>query len=148
MDQAYLFTERMIAPCGLDCSLCQATLKEENPCPGCNGSDENKPLFCRERCGIILCEKRRNNQYKYCDECPDYPCADVMEKENRYTSAYPRKESPLENIRLIREIGIEAFLEKERKEWSCRVCGGPVCVHTGLCASCGAKNFGDDGQEA
>ena len=22
------------------------------------------------------------------DECPDYPCEDVMEKENRYTSQY------------------------------------------------------------
>ena len=141
MDRNHLFTEEMIAPCGLDCSLCKKALVKENPCPGCNGPDEHKPPFCRERCGIILCEKRINNHYQYCDECPDYPCADVMEKENRYTSAYPRKESPLNNVRLIRTIGIEAFLEKERKEWSCRACGGPVCVHSGLCSVCGEKNY-------
>ena len=35
----------------------------------------------------------------------------------------------------------EAFLEKERKEWSCRACGGPGCVHNGLCSVCGQKNY-------
>ena len=46
-------------------------------------------------CGIILCRKRRENGYKYCDKCPDYPCECVMEKENRYTTQYPQWESPL-----------------------------------------------------
>ncbi len=31
-----------------------------------------------------------------------------MEKENRYTTRYPYRESPLENLRMIREKGMEA----------------------------------------
>ena len=83
-----MITAEMIAPCGLDCSLCKRALAEANPCPGCHGPNENKPEFCAERCGIILCRKRIERAYQYCDECPDYPCADVMEKETRYTSKY------------------------------------------------------------
>ena len=81
-----IINAKMIAPCGLDCSICKRALTETNPCPGCLGPDENKPEFCRERCRIILCRKRTDNGYHFCDECPDYPCTDVMEKENRYTS--------------------------------------------------------------
>ena len=134
-----MFTAEMIAPCGLDCSICSQAQAENDPCPGCNGPDENKPDFCANRCGIILCRKRRENGFAFCDECPDYPCDDVMEKENRYTSKYPLKESPLENLRMIRGMGMEAFLERERRLWTCPKCGSPICVHTGHCSGCNAK---------
>ena len=136
-----LFTAEMIAPCGLDCSLCKRAQAETDPCPGCHGPDENKPEFCREKCGIILCRKRRENGYEYCDECPDYPCADVTEKETRYTSKYPLYESPGKNLRDIREYGMECFLENERGQWSCKECGEAVSVHTGICSGCG-KQYG------
>ena len=110
-----MFKAEMVAPCGLDCNICSQALIPMNPCPGCNGPDKNKPEFCAKYCGIILCRKRRENGYTYCDECPDYPCEDVMEKENRYTTKYPHRESPLENLRMIREHGIEVFLEHERQ---------------------------------
>ena len=61
-------TAEMIAPCGLDCSLCKRALAEENPCPGCHGPNENKPEFCAYRCGIILCEKRKKNGYEFVTE--------------------------------------------------------------------------------
>lgn len=134
-----MFTADMIAPCGLDCSICSQALIEKNPCPGCNGPNENKPEFCAKHCGIILCRKRKENGYKYCDECPDYPCGDVMEKETRYTSQYPLRESPLENLRMIREMGMEAFLKQERRQWICKKCGGAVSVHTGICSGCKTK---------
>ena len=134
-----MFTADMIAPCGLDCSICSQAQIEDAPCPGCNGSDENKPEWCSKLCGIILCPKRRENGYRYCDECPDFPCDDVMEKENRYTSQYPLRESPLENLRMIREKGMEAFLEQERQLWTCKDCGNPVSVHTGICSGCKTK---------
>ena len=46
-----LFTAEMIAPCGLDCSLCECAHAASNPCPGCNGPDEKKPEFCAKYCG-------------------------------------------------------------------------------------------------
>lgn len=90
-------------------------------------------------CGIILCRKRRENEYKYCDECPDYPCEDVMEKETRYTTKYPHRESPLENLRMIREKGMDAFLEYQRQHWTCPDCGRPFSVHDGNCPNCGKR---------
>ena len=66
---------------------------------------------------------------------------DVMEKEDRYTSQYPLYESPLKNLRTIRETGMEAFLEHERKQWTCGECGGVISVHTGACSGCG-KQYG------
>lgn len=134
-----MFTADMIAPCGLDCSLCSYAQKKTDPCPGCNGPDENKLEFCRSGCGIILCRRRKEEGYRFCDECPDYPCEDVMEKENRYTGWYPLTESPLRNLREIREKGMDAFLEKQRVQWSCRDCGAPICVQTGVCSGCGKK---------
>ena len=134
-----MFTEKMIAPCGLDCSLCMFAHAKENPCLGCNVDSDSKPAFCASWCKIVPCAKRREGGYAFCDECPDYPCEDMMERETRYATAYPLKESPMENLREIRAMGMEAFLEKERKAWSCGKCGGPVCVHTGLCRDCGAS---------
>ncbi len=134
-------TAEMIAPCGLDCSLCKRALTGSDPCPGCHGPDDSKPEFCAKKCGIILCPKRRESGYVYCDECPDYPCEDVMEKETRYTSKYPLYESPGKNLRDIRKSGMETFLENERQQWTCSECGHIISVHTGICSGCG-KQYG------
>lgn len=132
-----MFRKEMIAPCGLNCALCGQALKEENPCPGCLGPDENKPAYCSSVCKIVACEKRRRLPDVYCDGCPAYPCEQVMEKEMRYANAYPMVESPIGNLAYIRTKGMDAFLERERARWTCPACGGVVCVHTGLCAGCG-----------
>ena len=89
-----MFIADMIAPCGLDCSICKRALAESGRYAGCRGPNDNKPEFCSERCGIILCEKRKANGNSFCDECPDFPCADIMERRpgtDRSTrSANPR----------------------------------------------------------
>ncbi|MBU2601101.1 MAG: hypothetical protein KKA32_02895 [Actinobacteria bacterium] len=41
--------------------------------------------------------------------------------------------SMLANLELIRDSGIEAFVESERNPWACPDCGGMQCVHTGAC---------------
>ena len=58
-----MFIADMIAPCGLDCSICKRALAETGRCAGCRGPNDNKPEFCSEKCGIILCEKRKSNGY-------------------------------------------------------------------------------------
>lgn len=70
---------------------------------------------------------------EYCDECPDYPCEDVMEKENRCTTKYPHRESPIENMKMIRKDEMDAFLEHERQQWTCPNCGRPFSVHDRNC---------------
>lgn len=142
MEESKMFKAIMVAPCGLDCNICAKALIEKNPCQGCNGPDDHKPDFCAMYCEIILCRKRIDNGYKYCDECPDYPCEHVMEKENRYASQYPHRESPLENLQMIRGKGMDAFLEHERQLWTCPYCGRPFSVHDRNCPHCG-KGIGE-----
>ena len=139
-----LFTKEMIAPCGLDCSLCMFAHAKEKPCLGCNVDSDSKPAFCASWCKIIPCEKRVKNGYEFCDECPDYPCEDMMERETRYTTAYPLKESPMQNLKDIRTMGMEAFLEQQRKRFTCAKCGGPICIHNGICRDCGSKCAPED----
>jgi hypothetical protein len=132
----------MIAPCGLDCAICRKALQEENPCMGCCGPDEGKTDFCLNHCKIRRCERLRELGSDFCDVCPLYPCEDVLEKETRYTAAYPLFESPMGNLAYIRKHGMDAFIRKERAEWTCVDCDGVICVHSGICSGCG-KAYGD-----
>lgn len=130
----------MIAPCGLNCALCSQALLKENPCKGCLGPDEGKPAYCISGCKIITCKERENMSVSYCDACPRYPCSQMLERETRYANAYPMVESPIGNLAYIRQQGMESFLRREQERWSCSVCGGIICVHTGVCAGCGKKH--------
>ena len=103
---------------------------------GCNGPQEAKYTYCKT-CGIAACAKRRALPDPFCDRCPDYPCADILEKEIRYANAYPLVESPIGNLALLRQKGMPALLRAEQARWRCPACGGVLCVHTGLCAGCG-----------
>jgi hypothetical protein len=45
--------------------------------------------------------------------------------------------SMLENLQVIRDVGVEAFVALERERWTCPECGGLQCVHTSECVYCG-----------
>lgn len=132
-----LIKAEMIAPCGLNCALCKKALQKDKPCQGCRGPYEVKSRYCKEICHIWTCDKLVQNEWKYCDVCPEYPCEEILEKETRYGSQYPVNESPVENLKRIREIGMETFLSSECERWTCKKCGEIICVHTGCCSNCG-----------
>ncbi|MBQ9817386.1 MAG: hypothetical protein IJM59_07985 [Proteobacteria bacterium] len=58
------------------------------------------------------------------------------DKKTRYTTQYPHRESPLENLRMIREKGMDAFLEYETRKWTCPNCSTPFSVHHNICMKC------------
>lgn len=134
-----MFSEKMLAPCGLDCSLCSQAHRKEKPCPGCMSEGAGKSDFCENRCTIIRCEKRLSNGWRFCDVCPEWPCAAAAERESRYASVYVLTESPAENLRLRRQLGTQAFLARHKEKWQCPVCGGVIVVHDGRCTGCGAQ---------
>lgn len=133
-----MFTENMIAPCGLDCSLCTRAHQKENPCAGCMGPEENKPEFCSAKCPIVQCGIRKRQKFRFCDECTGFPCEFLNERENRYMTQYVLKESPFSNLKAIRETGMDAFCKKQKEIWSCE-CGGIISVHDGICSLCGKQ---------
>lgn len=123
----------LIAPCGMNCAICSGYLREKNPCPGCAGSDQNKPEYCRS-CQVVECEKRQNSVSGFCYECDSFPCLRIKQLDKRYSTKYHM--SMLENLAMIKEQGMDAFLEKETKKWQCPVCGGVICCHNGICYDC------------
>lgn len=134
-----MFKENMIAPCGLNCSICSQALRKENPCTGCLGPDETKSEYCATMCEIAACDIRKSLADRFCDQCPQYPCSEMVEKEIWYANTYPMIESLLGNLSIIRKEGMEKFLQKEAERWKCPDCNGIICVHTGICSGCGKE---------
>ena len=123
-----------IAPCGMNCGTCLAYLREKNRCPGCRSKDELKPASCAG-CIIATCNYLKKTKAKFCSsKCPDFPCKRLKALDKRYRTKYHM--SMLENLRHIEETGIRAFVNNERKRWTCPACGGTVCVHRDLCPTC------------
>ena len=50
-----ILTKQLIAPCGMNCSICMAYLREKNKCLGCRMPDPNMPIS-RARCKIKNCK--------------------------------------------------------------------------------------------
>jgi len=54
-----------IAPCGMNCSICMAYLRDKNKCSGCRGADVNKAVT-RAKCKIKNCIIFQTSEAKYC----------------------------------------------------------------------------------
>ena len=49
--------------------------------------------------------------------------------------------SMIENLNLIKEHGLDRFLESQEKTWKCPNCGEMVCCHNGICFNCGLEKL-------
>ena len=123
----------LIAPCGMNCGICLAFLREKNKCSGCWFDNEQKPKHCI-MCVIKNCDLLAKTSSKFCYECEKYPCTRLKQLDKRYRTRYHM--SMLENLTNIRDSGLTNFLKSESKRWTCSSCGGTVCVHRGYCMEC------------
>ena len=130
--------DKLIAPCGMNCRLCisyQFREKDLNKkgfhrkyCPGCIPRGENCKHMAR------ICSLVGEGKVRFCYECEDYPCKRLKSLDKRYRTKYNM--SMIENLDVIKDKGMKAFLEKEEKKWTCPTCGGITCCHAGLCLEC------------
>jgi hypothetical protein len=121
------FDPELIAPCGMNCGICMAYLREKNKCPGCR---EN----CR-KCIIKHCPTLKEKKLKFCSKkCEKFPCTRLKNLDKRYRTKYGM--SMLENLEYIKNNGIKKFVEKEQERWKCPNCGGVICVHNKRCYTC------------
>jgi len=125
---------QIIAPCGLNCSLCRAYVRERNPCPGCRGADANKSNACLT-CAIRNCAELAAGGHRYCSSCEQFPCADLLHLDARYTARYGV--SAIGNLEQIKAVGVGRFLAEETAKWSCPECGSLLCMHKPECLNCG-----------
>jgi hypothetical protein len=126
----------LIAPCGMNCGICLAYLRDKNTCPGCWEGNKNKPKSCIN-CIIKNCDFLAKSESKFCYDCEQYPCKRLTQLDKRYRTKY--KMSMIENLENIKSLGIDAFIQKEHERWLCNTCGGQMCVHRGNCLKC-SKN--------
>lgn len=130
--------EDLIAPCGMDCSLCIAYQFKKN--------DLNKQGFHKSYCSGCIprgknctymkdwCELLGKGKIRFCFDCKDYPCNRLKALDKRYRTKYHM--SMIKNLNYIKEYGAESFLKKEEVKWRCPACGGTICWHNGLCLNC------------
>jgi hypothetical protein len=125
-----------IAPCGMNCNVCMAYLREKNKCSCCRSSDNGKAKSILN-CKIKNCE---NLNSEFCFTCKEYPCKKIKHIDKRYRTKYNM--SMIENLDNIKKIGISKFSKNEKVRWTCPKCGGTICVHKGYCCDCGkVKKF-------
>ena len=128
----------LIAPCGMNCTICANYLALENEvknkdirmpyCTGCRPRNK-KCAFLKKQCSKLL-----NGKVTYCFECASFPCDRLKTIDNRYKSRY--KMSLIENLNFIKKHGMQKFLEEQEKLWKCPNCGEMVCCHNGICFNC------------
>jgi hypothetical protein len=134
----YPMQKNLIAPCGMNCSLCiayQFMEKDLNKkgfhkkyCPGCLPRGE----YCThmgDRCELL-----GKGMIRFCHECQEFPCKRLKSLDKRYRTKYHM--SMIENLEFIRDYSLEQFLEKEEEKWQCPQCGELICCHNGLCLNC------------
>ncbi len=125
----------MLAPCGMNCAVCYKHVgvrKYAKPCEGCLKGDLGKPEHCRT-CNIKNCAQQKG--YVHCFECADFPCKLIKNLERSYIKRYGV--SLIENSRSAKEDGISAFMEADRRKWTCSQCGGAFSLHDKVCSECG-----------
>ncbi len=126
----------MIAPCGMNCSICLKQFRSPSTCGGCNNDKQNQPQYCSS-CIIKNCRKRLDNNYKYCFQCNTFPCTRLKQLDKRYRTKYGM--SMIENLCSIKDDGIRNYIKNEKTRWACSKCGSILCVHREHCPGCGIK---------
>lgn len=138
--------EQLIAPCGMNCSLCISYQFMKNDlnkqgfnrryCPGCIPRGKNCTHMGHK------CKLLEKGTLRFCYNCEEFPCSILEALDKRYRSKYHM--SMIENLMFIRDNGMEMFLEKEEAKWRCSQCGGVICCHNGLCMNCNIEMLRQD----
>ena len=132
------FTPDQIAPCGMNCGICKSYLAysrgvpyKRGEVPHCNGC-----LARNKNCAFVKrdCEKLRKKHIRFCYECADMPCNKLSKLDEYYKARYGM--SMIENLKTIREKGVDEFLKSQSEKYRCPNCGDIISVHDGKCYVC------------
>jgi len=138
-----------IAYCGLYCGACsfRVAFEENNRkhiarMPAYYDRLKNEPLeFCpgcrlENKCGE--CDIRDcaiNKKIEYCSQCNDFPCDKLI----RFNSdGKPHHEESINNLKLLKEIGEDKWLDLMKEKWTCR-CGSKYSWYNKECSKCDIK---------
>jgi hypothetical protein len=128
-----------ISVCGLNCAVCDIHQaghgnkeirkeiiewfkKERNEtvdpehirCEGCRGSLD---AHWSPDCNMMLCARKKG--VEYCFQCVEFPCTFLEKFSSDGISHHKRT---VENLKKMKEIGIEAWIEEQRNKGQCLFC--------------------------
>ncbi len=101
---------------------------EQMHCDGCRA--ETRTPYCRT-CTLFACAAGRG--HAFCNECADYPCADLKE----FQAERPHRIELYENLERIRAAGVEVWLDEMKAHYSCPSCATINSAYDLACRSCG-----------
>lgn len=126
----------LVAHCGANCAICIAYFgyrmdgkKRVKPCAGCRPT--------RTTCAFIMrdCARLRKGEIQFCFECDDFPCENLKHLDEHYRESFNM--SMIENLKTIKDEGMDVFLRQQEERYKCPECGAVICVHDGTCYTCG-----------
>ncbi|MFC1965698.1 DUF3795 domain-containing protein [Chloroflexota bacterium] len=151
-------SEHLAAVCGLYCGACRiyrawcdnnqdllqeilknmssrgmASSLDDLRCDGCLGGGQ-LTTFCRQ-CAIRLCPDDKPDVTR-CSDCPDFPCSRISDFNN---DGMRHHAEVLDSLRRLQEIGLEAWLKREEKQWRCPQCQAEVDWYARTCFQCGVE---------
>ncbi len=128
------FKTTLVAPCGLNCRLCRAYIRDKNSCSGCRADDAHKLKYC-VTCKIKNCRHLDNGSKRFCFDCEEFPCAKIKHLDKRYRTKYQL--SVISNLEVIKHQGVRHFINEEKENWQCPNCAEVICMHKEVCIFCG-----------
>ena len=101
----------LIAPCGMDCSICSGYLAYAHNIP----KERGKVTWCigcrprNKQCAFIKrdCKLLREDKIDFCFECRKYPCEKLKRMDKKYTEKYGM--SFVENLDFIKVNRCSAY---------------------------------------
>ena len=131
----------LAAPCGMYCGTCRQYLvriknklaekKLKAGCTGCRIRDKNCSFVKRD------CKLLKKKEIDFCYECDNFPCENLMKISELYIKRYNM--SFVENLKRIKKIGVQKWIDEMEEKFKCQKCGGIICIHDFQCYDCGDK---------
>lgn len=129
--------------CGLYCGACSSKLLhdkamgdnelkdfqveyQDSPCAGC-ASGVNPD------CEFVICNQTHGTQC--CAFCAEFPCPMIIKFSQ---DEWAHHIDVIDNLKRIKEIGIDAWLAEQKQQWSCPQCGSRTHWYQSKCCHCGA----------
>jgi hypothetical protein len=125
-----------LAPCGVFCRACPSY---DKTCNGCSSENKNQKRKSKWNCKIRKCCYEEMN-VEYCGNCNSFPCEKInskLIKSHIGDKKFKYRHEISENMKKLKELGLDKFIKFKEKEYTCRYCNGTIHFYHYRCSLCG-----------
>jgi len=123
---------RLVAPCGIYCGACKELVSamhgkdtKDIECCGCLSVKVNN--WVQTKCKVKPCVLKRG--LESCASCPENPCDKL-----KWVHSWAKEAG--NNLKVIREKGMQEFKKQQKARWSCQNCKAPFSRKDKQCRKC------------